>query len=154
MLSSAKWGDSSCIRHRVIYFLNVHSVLNNLQVIISNLFIRKDNLHRVVMCKYRKTHHSRVCCVWRVRGRRGGQEGGEGGRYQTLSPSSAEPRCASVPMETGGVPGLLQSHPPSVRGGESRAGGRTQPTSTLTTGKVGKHIWHRMSLFLVAYVCF
>lgn len=39
----------------------------------------------------------------------------DGGRSRTLSPSSTQPRCASVPMETGGFPALRQSRRLSLR---------------------------------------
>lgn len=55
--------------------------------------------------------------------------GARGGRYQSSSPSPAEPRCAYVPMETGGNPRTPPITPSVRAGGECGAEGRTQPTS-------------------------
>lgn len=56
----------------------------------------------------------------------------DGGRSQTLSPSSTPPRCASVPMETGGFPALRQSRRLSLRAESPGQGGRADTTYPST----------------------
>lgn len=64
----------------------------------------------------------------------------DGGRSQTVSPSSAHPRCASVPMETGGFRALRQSRCLWLRA--EILGQEAGPTELIfhafTTGKVRK----------------
>lgn len=73
-----------------------------------------------------------------------------------MSPSSAGLRCASVPIETGGIPALLQSYRPSVRAESpgQEAGPIQLLFHTVATGKVGKHVRPRVSQFFFACLCF
>lgn len=79
----------------------------------------------------------------------------DGGRSQTLSPSSTPPRCASVPMKTGGFPALRQSRRLSLRAESPGQGGRadtTYPSTHSPQEKSGKHVRRPVAQFLLAHM--